>query len=77
MDGGATGLPSLLGLSTTDPAGVAALRGRRGPGERLRVPLGTAAFLLRRTTYSGARRVSYVNYWVRGDRYTFQDTFEP
>lgn len=45
--------------------------------ELLRVPVGTAAFLMRRTTYSAAQRVSYVNYWIRGDRYTFQDSFEP
>ena len=50
---------------------------RQEESDLLRVPLGTAAFLLRRTTYSGARRASYVNYWVRGDRYTFQDSFEP
>ena len=50
---------------------------RQEEADLLRVPLGTAAFLLRRTTYSGHQRVSYVNYWVRGDRYTFQDSFEP
>lgn len=50
---------------------------RQEEAELLRVPLGTAAFLLRRTTYSGLKRASYVNYWVRGDRYAFQDTFEP
>jgi GntR family histidine utilization transcriptional repressor len=50
---------------------------RQEEADLLRVPLGTAAFLLRRTTYSGTRRASYVNYWVRGDRYAFQDTFEP
>ena len=50
---------------------------RQEESDLLRVPLGTAAFLLRRTTYSGARRASYVNYWVRGDRYAFQDSFEP
>ncbi len=50
---------------------------RQEEAELLRVPVGTAAFLMRRTTYSGAQRVSYVNYWVRGDRYAFQDSFEP
>ena len=50
---------------------------RQEEADLLRVPVGTAAFLLRRTTYSGNQRVSYVNYWVRGDRYTFQDSFEP
>ncbi|MPY66776.1 GntR family transcriptional regulator [Deinococcus sp. SDU3-2] len=50
---------------------------RQEEAELLRVPLGTAAFLLRRTSYSGPQRVSYVNYWVRGDRYAFQDSFEP
>ena len=50
---------------------------RQEEAELLRVPIGTAAFLLRRTTYSGQKRASYVNYWVRGDRYAFQDTFEP
>lgn len=50
---------------------------RQEEAELLRVPVGTAAFLMRRTTYSGAQRVSFVNYWVRGDRYTFQDSFEP
>ncbi|MDV6374362.1 GntR family transcriptional regulator [Deinococcus arenicola] len=50
---------------------------RQEEADLLRVPLGTAAFLLRRTTYSGSKRASYVNYWVRGDRYAFQDTFEP
>lgn len=50
---------------------------RQEEADLLRVPLGTAAFLLRRTTYSGQKRASYVNYWVRGDRYAFQDTFEP
>ena len=50
---------------------------RQEEADLLRVPVGTAAFLLRRTTYSGAQRVSYVNYWVRGDRYAFQDSFEP
>lgn len=50
---------------------------RQEEADLLRVPVGTAAFLLRRTTYSGVQRVSYVNYWVRGDRYAFQDTFEP
>ncbi len=50
---------------------------RQEESDLLRVPVGTAAFLLRRTTYSGTRRVSYVNYWVRGDRYAFQDSFEP
>ncbi|MEF2278792.1 GntR family transcriptional regulator [Deinococcus sp. YIM 134068] len=50
---------------------------RQEEADLLRVPLGTAAFLLRRTTYSGPKRVSYVNYWVRGDRYAFQDSFEP
>lgn len=50
---------------------------RQEESELLRVPLGTAAFLMRRTTYSGPKRVSYVNYWVRGDRYAFQDSFEP
>ncbi|MBB6099812.1 DNA-binding GntR family transcriptional regulator [Deinobacterium chartae] len=50
---------------------------RAEEAELLRVPLGTAAFLLRRATYAGTRRVAYVNYWVRGDRYAFQDTFEP
>ena len=50
---------------------------RQEESDLLRVPLGTAAFLLRRTTYSGTRRASYVNYWVRGDRYAFQDSFEP
>lgn len=50
---------------------------RQEESDLLRVPLGTAAFLLRRTTYSGTRRVSYINYWVRGDRYAFQDSFEP
>ena len=51
--------------------------GRQEESDLLRVPVGTAAFLLRRTTFSGPRRVSYVNYWVRGDRYAFQDSFEP
>lgn len=41
VDSSAAGLPSLLGLSTTDSGGVAVLRSRRGPAERLRVPLGT------------------------------------
>ncbi|GAA5512739.1 HTH-type transcriptional repressor NagR [Deinococcus carri] len=50
---------------------------RQEEADLLRVPLGTASFLLRRTTYSGARRVAYANYWVRGDRYAFQDSFEP
>ena len=50
---------------------------RQEEAELLRVPLGTAAFLLRRTTYSDNKRASYANYWVRGDRYAFQDTFEP
>ncbi|WP_425145401.1 GntR family transcriptional regulator [Deinococcus sp.] len=50
---------------------------RQEESDLLRVAVGTAAFLLRRTTYSGTRRASYVNYWVRGDRYTFQDSFEP
>lgn len=50
---------------------------RQEEADLLRVPPGTAAFLLRRTTYSGTRRASYVNYWVRGDRYAFQDSFEP
>lgn len=50
---------------------------RAEEAELLRVPVGTAAFLLRRTTYSGNKRVAYVNYWVRGDRYAFQDSFEP
>ncbi|MFC4452155.1 GntR family transcriptional regulator [Deinococcus sonorensis] len=50
---------------------------RQEEADLLRVPLGTAAFLLRRTTYSGSKRISYVNYWVRGDRYAFQDSFEP
>jgi len=50
---------------------------RHEEAELLQVPPGTAAFLLRRTSYSGPRRVSYVNYWIRGDRYTFQDSFEP
>ncbi|GEM47478.1 MULTISPECIES: GntR family transcriptional regulator [Deinococcus] len=50
---------------------------RQEEAELLRVPVGTAAFLLRRTTYSGPTRVAYVNYWVRGDRYAFQDSFEP
>jgi DNA-binding GntR family transcriptional regulator len=50
---------------------------RQEEADLLRVPIGTAAFLLRRTTYSGQQRVSYVNYWVRGDRYAFQDSFEP
>ncbi|MEW6421392.1 MAG: GntR family transcriptional regulator [Deinococcota bacterium] len=50
---------------------------RQEEADLLRVPLGTASFLLRRTTYSGQKRVSYVNYWVRGDRYAFQDSFEP
>ncbi|MBP2365826.1 type VII secretion protein EccCa [Pseudonocardia parietis] len=35
------GLPSLLGLGAVDPGSIAALRRRRGPAERLRVPLGT------------------------------------
>ncbi|WP_370588558.1 type VII secretion protein EccCa [Pseudonocardia sp. C8] len=35
------GLPALLGLSRVDPASVVELRRRRGPAERLRVPLGT------------------------------------
>ncbi|ANY10088.1 type VII secretion protein EccCa [Pseudonocardia sp. HH130630-07] len=35
-----TGLPSLLGLGTIDAAGTTALRRRRGPAERLRVPIG-------------------------------------
>ncbi|ADV68426.1 GntR family transcriptional regulator [Deinococcus maricopensis] len=50
---------------------------RQEEADLLRVPVGTASFLLRRTTYSGTKRVSYVNYWVRGDRYAFQDSFEP
>jgi DNA-binding GntR family transcriptional regulator len=50
---------------------------RQEEADFLRVPLGTAAFLIRRTTYSGIKRVSYINYWVRGDRYAFQDSFEP
>ncbi|AZI41507.1 GntR family transcriptional regulator [Deinococcus psychrotolerans] len=50
---------------------------RQEESDLLRVPVGSAAFLLRRTTYSGTKRVSYVNYWVRGDRYAFQDSFEP
>ena len=50
---------------------------RQEEADLLRVPLGTASFLLRRTTYSGQKRVSYVNYLVRGDRYAFQDSFEP
>ena len=50
---------------------------RQEEADLLRVPLGTAAFLLRRTTFSAQQRVSYINYWVRGDRYAFQDSFEP
>lgn len=50
---------------------------RQEEADLLQMPLGTAAFLLRRTTYSGQDRVSHANYWVRGDRYTFQDHFEP
>lgn len=50
---------------------------RQEEAELLRVPVGTAAFLLRRTTYSNNQRATYVNYWVRGDRYAFQDSFEP
>ncbi|AFZ66516.1 GntR family transcriptional regulator [Deinococcus peraridilitoris] len=50
---------------------------RQEEADLLRVPLGTAAFLLRRTTFGGMQRISYVNYWVRGDRYAFQDSFEP
>lgn len=38
----------------------------------LQVPLGTAALLIRRTVFSGERRISYVNYWVRSDRFQFQ-----
>jgi S-DNA-T family DNA segregation ATPase FtsK/SpoIIIE len=40
---GAAGLPALLGLPARDPvtpAAVRALRGRRGPADRLRVPIG-------------------------------------
>ncbi|WP_245773698.1 type VII secretion protein EccCa, partial [Pseudonocardia ammonioxydans] len=36
-----TELPALLGLDTVDRAAIAAARRRRGPAERLRVPLGT------------------------------------
>lgn len=43
----------------------------------LRMGLGSAAFLMRRVTYSGAQRVSYASYWLRGDRAVFQDSFEP
>ncbi|MFP5069740.1 type VII secretion protein EccCa [Pseudonocardia nantongensis] len=38
---GPAGLPSLLGLDAVRPDRIAALRARRGPAERLRVPLGT------------------------------------
>ncbi|MFD1733847.1 GntR family transcriptional regulator [Deinococcus malanensis] len=43
----------------------------------LQVRPGTAALLMRRTTFSGDRRVSYVMYWVRSDRFKFESTFEP
>ncbi|ACO47419.1 GntR family transcriptional regulator [Deinococcus deserti] len=43
----------------------------------LQVQPGTAALLMRRTTFSGERRVSYVMYWVRSDRFKFESTFEP
>ncbi|MFC6592365.1 GntR family transcriptional regulator [Deinococcus lacus] len=44
--------------------------------ELLRLPVGAAAFLLRRTTYQGEQRVSYANYWLRSDRHAFQDSFD-
>ncbi|AFZ69200.1 GntR family transcriptional regulator [Deinococcus peraridilitoris] len=50
---------------------------RQEEAQLLRVPLGTAAFLMRRTVYSSERRVSYVNYWIRSDRFTFQERFTP
>ncbi|GAA1401333.1 type VII secretion protein EccC [Pseudonocardia kongjuensis] len=41
VDVRAPGLGPLLGLGRPDRDGIAALRGRRGPADRLRVPLGT------------------------------------
>ncbi|GMA14172.1 hypothetical protein GCM10025871_05030 [Deinococcus metallilatus] len=43
----------------------------------LRGPPGTAVLLIRRTAFSGERRVSYVNSWVRSDRFRFQASFVP
>ncbi len=71
-------LVGTLGLNLTRvEQHLEAVNLRQEEAELLRVPHGTAAFLLRRTTFSGPQRVSYVNYWVRGDRYAFQDSFEP
>ncbi len=67
-----------MGLSPTRvDQSLEAVNLRGEESELLRVPLGTAAFLLRRTTYLGEVRLSYANYWVRSDRYAFQDSFEP
>ncbi|SMB82681.1 GntR family transcriptional regulator [Deinococcus hopiensis] len=43
----------------------------------LQLAPGTATLLIRRTAFSGNRRVSYVNYWVRSDRFSFQNAFTP
>lgn len=45
--------------------------------ELLQVVPGTATLLIRRTAFSRERRVSYVNYWVRSDRFNFQNSFVP
>jgi len=50
---------------------------RQEEAELLGVPLGAAAFLMRRTIFSKSRRISYVNYWIRGDRFRFQEYFTP
>jgi len=67
-----------LGVSMTRvEQSLEAVNLRQEEADLLGVALGTAAFLIRRTSYSGIKRVAYINYWVRGDRYAFQDSFEP
>ena len=43
----------------------------------LEVPVGTACFLMRRTSFTALGPVSFARYWVRSDRGAFVSAFEP
>jgi DNA-binding GntR family transcriptional regulator len=43
----------------------------------LRLPAGTAAFLLSRLSFTRDGPLAHSRYWLRGDRPVFVDAFEP
>ena len=44
---------------------------------RLDCPMGTAAFLLERLSYTFEHPISWVKYLMRGDKYSFENAFSP